>query len=142
MATTIYDTTFSHDWNVREGKTDGKLQCAHFTTLRLYSLKYAPGTIHRIWNNQVKGKSHNHGYATVISRIIFQLKDLERHDVLCRLDTGYGWDETKNLLMKMYKDLNINEETWLCFALFRYLTKLEIQVMTDKMKSDSQTTLA
>ena len=142
MATTIYDTTFSQDWNVREGKADGKLQCSHFTSLRLYSDKYKPCTIHRIWNNKVKGKSHNHGYATVISRIIFQLKDLERHDVLCRLDTGFGWHETQSLLLKLYKDSNINAETWLCFALFRYLTKLEITVMTDKLKSGSQTSLA
>ena len=141
MATTIYDTTFSHDWNVREGKADGKLQCSHFTTLRLYSDKYKPGTIHRIWNNKIKGKPDNKGYATVITRLHFQLKDLEKNDVLCRLDTGLDWHETKSLLLRLYKDSNINEDTWFCFALFRYLTKLEIQVMTDKMKNDSQTNL-
>lgn len=136
---TIYDTHFSHDWNTREGQSVGKLQCGHFTTLRLYSQKYAPGTVHRIWNKGTNGKAQNQGYATVITRLHFQFKDLEKHDVLCRLDTGYGWHETKQLLLKMYKDLNINDATWFCFALFRYLTKLEIQVMTDNLKSDSQT---
>lgn len=142
MATAlIYDTKFSQDWNTREGKSAGKLECSHFTSLRLYTQKYAPGTVHRIWNNKVKGKSENKGYATIITRIHFQFKDLEKYDVLCRLDTGYGWQETKTILWAMYKDI-INTETWLCFALFRYLTKLEIQAMTDKLKNDSQTTLA
>jgi hypothetical protein len=137
MALIIYDLEFSHDWNTREGTKTGKLQCSHFTTLRHYSKKYAVQTVHRVWNNNDKKKREHLGYAVVIRQMNFQLKDLEKYDVLCRLDTGYGWAETKKLLQKMYKDLK--DEDWMNFVLMRYLTKLEIVRMTETLKNDSQT---
>jgi hypothetical protein len=127
---TIFDTDFKHDWNTREGKKDGKLELSVFTTLRLYSDKYKENAIHRIWNNHNGKKRECKGYAVVIRRVHFQLKDIEKFDILCRLDTGYSFSETRNILSKMYT--NIHDPTWFCFAVMRYLTHAEIVSFTEK----------
>jgi hypothetical protein len=139
MPLIIYDTDFTHDWNTREGEKIGKLNCQHFTTLRNYSAKYAQGTIHRIVNNHSKKKREMTGYTVVIRQMSFKMKDIEKYDVLCRLDTGYGWQETKAMLQKIYPK-NTDDST-MCFALMRYLTKLEIGRMNEKIAADSQTTI-
>lgn len=135
----IYDTTFKHDWNTREGQKVGKLQCSHFTTVRMYGEHFKPGTIHRIWNNINGNKKESLGYAVVVKQMPFQVKDFEKWDVLCRLDTGYGHGETKGIVLKIYKGLT--DESWLNFVLFRFLTKAEIVRMTEKLKAEGQTTI-
>jgi len=132
----IYDTYFNHDWNTREGNKDGKLNCSHFPTLRFDDKKYEVKTIHRIWNKGGGKGAKQLGYAVVVKHIPFLFKDLAKYDVLCRLDTGYGWQETKIIVEKLYKE--VNGESKKCFVLMRYLTKLEIERMTEKIKSETQ----
>lgn len=137
----IYDTKFIHDWNTREGQKEGKLNCSHFTTIRHDSAKYNPQTIHRIWNNGGKGVHEKQlGYSVVINKVPFRFKELERFDWICRLDTGYGWQETKQIIQRMYKE-GVTDETIFCIVLFRYLTKAEIERMTEKLKADNQMTI-
>jgi hypothetical protein len=137
----IYDTYFLHDWNTREGQKEGKLQCSCFTTLRPYGVKWAVGAVHRIWNNHSgKAKCENLGYAVVIRQIPFYFCDLEKNDVLCRLDTGFGWERTAGELQGMYNN-TLKSDTLLNFALLRYLTKAEIVALTERLKTDSEPTI-
>lgn len=136
MALQIFETEFKHDWNTREGMTTGKLNCRHFTTLRKMSAKYAPQTIHRIINNNNKKKREILGYTVVIRNYPLIFKDLEKYDILCRLDTGYGFQDTKTMLRRMYQDLKDEQE--MCFVLMRYLTKAEIERLNEKLKSENQ----
>lgn len=131
----IYDTEFTHDWNTKEGtQLNGKLSCSQFTTLRYWNTsKFYAGAIHRIWNNHNGKKRENCGFAKVIRVIPFKFQDIEKYDVLCRLDTGYNFTETRNILMKMYK--NIKPTDMLCFTLFHYLTKSEIVELTAKTQT-------
>lgn len=139
MPLQIFTTEFMHDWNTREGVQVGKLGCSHFTTLRKLSAKYATQTIHRIMVSNANKQKTQTGYTVVIRQYPIKFKDLEKYDILCRLDTGYGWQETRTLLQRMYKD--ITDEQDMCFVLMRYLTKAEIGRLNEKLKSDSQTTI-
>ncbi len=134
----IFQTDFSHDWNTREGCKEGKLNCAHFLTLRLFSDKYKASTIHKITNNGASEKRFQ-GYTVVVQQIIFQLKDLHKYDILCRLDTGYPAKETETLLRKMYKTLT--PESYLNFVVMRYLTAKEEVRMHEKIKQESLPTI-
>ena len=130
----IYDTEFTHDWNTREGtQQNGKLSCANFTTLRYQNPKFYAGAIHRIWNNHNGKKREHTGYAKVIRVMNFKFKDIEKYDVLCRLDTGYNFAETRNIMQKMYK--NVQSDHDFCFVLFSYLTKSEIVSLTEKTQT-------
>ena len=134
----IFQTDFSHDWNTREGRKEGKLSCAQFTTLRLHSDKYKASTIHKITN---LGLSEHRflGYAVVVQQIIFKFKDIDKYDVLCRLDTGYPFAETATILNGIYKTLT--PETFLNFVVMRYLTKKEETRLHEKIKQESLPTI-
>jgi hypothetical protein len=127
----IFETSFSHDWNTREGEKVGKLQCSTFTTLRLYSTKFAVSNIHRIVNNSLSANKLL-GHAVVLQQMAFSFYDLHKYEVLCRLDTGYNATETANILRKMYP--KIIPETQLNFVLMRYLTAAEIKRMNKKIE--------
>ena len=134
----IYDLHFMHDWNTREGSPNGKLDCSCFTTLRYYNAKYDVNTVHRIYNNHNKKKTENKGYAIVLNLAKFQFQDLEKYDWLCRLDTGYGWRETQNILLKMYNGIKSTDT--MCFVLMRYLTKAEIVRLSEKNQTQLELT--
>ena len=134
----IFQTDFSHDWNTREGRKEGKLSCAQFTTLCLHSDKYKASTIHKITNLGLS-KDRFLGYAVVVHQVCFQFKNIEKYDILCRLDTGYPFAETATILKGIYKTLT--PETFLNFVVMRYLTKKEEIRLREKIKQESLPTI-
>ncbi len=135
----IFQTDFSHDWNTREGNKVGKLNCAQFTTLRLHSDKYKPSTLHKITNLELPN-NRLVGYAVVVHQVCFQFKNIDKYDILCRLDTGYPSAETATILTSIYKTLT--SESWLNFVVMRYLTAKEEKTMHEKIKQESLPTIA
>jgi hypothetical protein len=86
---------FQTNWNK-------KLGCDYFTTLRLANpAKYQPGAQHKVLLLE-KGIWRDYGFAEVVS--IRNLRIHQLNEFICGLDTGYGVDETKNILYTMYKD--------------------------------------
>jgi hypothetical protein len=79
--------TFKYNWN-------NKLHCYNFTTLRL-SDKYPPGTL-----VEVVGPGVKPFVGRVVARRI--LIKPEMNDWICRLDTGYGREETMEILFRMF----------------------------------------
>ena len=94
---------FSFNWNQ-------KLHCNYFTTLRLTD-RFIVGEKVTI---QLKGRDI--GEAEIIDKRFLFLKDLKLHQ--CVLDTGYGVEETQNILKKMYPRTN-----WENTPIFYYLLK-------------------
>lgn len=80
---------FSYNWN-------NKLNCHYYTTIRLSSPKYHK---EQIIDVQLKGQHLHQGKIIEIRVIgIDQINEF-----IGGLDTGYGAEETKNILKKMYK---------------------------------------
>jgi hypothetical protein len=85
---------YSSNWN-------GKLHCQFHTTIRLYNTYWKQGDFVKIVKQGVflyRGR--------IVKMLPFLLHDLR--EITAYLDTGYGLEETKNILQKMYpgKDWN------------------------------------
>lgn len=87
---------FSRNWNARRGSEFGKLNCATFTTIRLWNQRYRVGHVFTI---MLKGKVK--GEAEVIAVKPFNLGELS--EIEAYLDTGYGAAETVELMRKIWK---------------------------------------
>lgn len=95
---------FSHNWN-------GKLGCNTYTTIRLSNPgKYHPGARFVIRLN----KKPLHTAQVVAVR---QITPFDINDWIAYLDTGYDAQETRNILMRMYKTLNMKLDWILLRAL-------------------------
>jgi len=92
----MLEISFSYNWNK-------KLDCNAFTTLRL-SDKYKINDIVKITCK--KSIVFN---AKIVDKKVFTLDKI--NNFIAYLDTGYDMQECKNILMKMYKNKNINWET-------------------------------
>ena len=100
---------FGYNWN-------GKLMNKAFTTIRLHnSGKYTVGSTFDIFlKGELKGKA-------LLKKVkIFKIDQL--NDYICYLDTGYGVTETKNILSKMYKDIDLNNALF-DFCLLVYVSE-------------------
>jgi hypothetical protein len=84
---------FSYDWN-------NKLSNKAFTTIRLYNPdKYKVGQVFNVRLNE----------KFIFQAIVMDAKKLRIEDLnqwVCLLDTGYEVQETKNILLRMYKNVN------------------------------------
>jgi hypothetical protein len=89
---------FSYNWN-------NKLANQAFTTLRLNNDNLYE--IGKMFNVVLKGKKL--GVAELRDKKTILLKDLD--PFITFLDTGFGVDQTKRMLMNMYKKYNIDWET-------------------------------
>lgn len=79
-----------------------KLGCDYFTTLRLANpAKYKTGNVHKVLLME-KGIWRDYGTAEITCVRILRIHQL--NEFICGLDTGYGIDETKNILYAMYKE--------------------------------------
>jgi len=87
---------FSHNWNSRRGSEFGKLNCACFTTIRLWHQKYRIGNRFTI---VLKGKVK--GEAEIVAVKAFNIGELQEHEAY--LDTGYSVGETYEIMRKMWK---------------------------------------
>lgn len=98
MSTPLPTIDFSHNWN-------NKLYCASFTTIRLRNdQKY---DLHKEYDIRLKGKSIGTG---VIDAIVYYRIDT-LNELICRLDTGYTYTTTRDLIKKMYQARNIDWNT-------------------------------
>lgn len=86
------DFRFSTNWN-------NKLDCKAFTTLRLPNQKY---TIGKEFNIIFKGVSKGTGIIHSIKTIGFQ----DINEYIARIDTGYSAKECKDILRKMYPNVD------------------------------------
>ncbi len=96
--------TFNHDWNK-------KLQCDHFTTLRLRIIE--PGT-----ELPVYLKNDYFDHVTVLDRKSLKLDQI--NNWIAYLDTGYDAAECMKILTTMYKNKNVN---WKTQTIYFYLLK-------------------
>lgn len=100
---------FSNNWN-------NKLDCMAFTTIRLKNeAKYKVGNDYKIMLKNVLNKS---------ARII-EIRTIYFHQInefVAQIDTGYSTEETKNILKKMYSNLNLDTQPF-SFILLKSLPK-------------------
>lgn len=99
---------FSYNWNK-------KLCCTCFTTLRINN-KHNIGDVVMI---TLKGKER--GLATVVDKKELNLDGIT--NALAYIDTGYNAEDTKKLLMKMYKNKNID---WNRQHIYLYVLQYQI----------------
>lgn len=102
--------SFSYNWN-------SKLDCDCFTTIRLKNdRKYVPGNRYRIF---LKGEFR--GIADLVDVKYFKLEKL--NNWMAMLDTGYGLDQTKGIISKMYsRKVDLKEQEF-CYLLLAYIKK-------------------
>jgi hypothetical protein len=95
---TTYQGTleFSHNWNSRRGSEFGKLNCATFTTIRIWHARYRVGNVFAV---VLKGKVK--GEAEIVAVKPFNIGELQEHEAY--LDTGYSAGETYEIMRKMWK---------------------------------------
>lgn len=95
---------FHTNWN-------GKLTNGAFTTLRIWNPdRYAAGAIFDIRLTDKDGHVKiNYGEAAVAE--VRKLKIHQINEYIARLDTGYSAEETRSILMTMYKNKAINWTT-------------------------------
>lgn len=86
------DLKFSTNWN-------NKLDCKAFTTLRLPNQKYAIG---KEFNITLNGVSKGTGVIHSIKLIAYQ----DINEYIARIDTGYSAKECKDILRKMYPNVD------------------------------------
>ena len=88
---------FSTNWN-------NKLDCKHFTTIRIYNpIKHKVGNkFDVLLKKKLKVK------AEIIGVKKGYVKDLGSYD--CYLDTGYSKQETISILQKMYPKINFQHQ--------------------------------
>jgi hypothetical protein len=99
---------FGYNWN-------GKLTNKAFTTIRLHSRKYIVGSTFDIY---LKGESKG----TALLKKVKTLKIDQLNEYISYLDTGYGVTETKNILSRMYKDIDLNSALF-DFCLLVYVSE-------------------
>jgi|SRR5690606_20792256 len=90
------DLSFSHNWN-------NKLDCRCFTTLRLLSAKWSPG---QQVNIKLKGESKGIGIIAAIRKL--ELNQINEY--IARIDTGYSAKECKEIIRKMYPNVDFSEQ--------------------------------
>lgn len=103
---------FSNNWN-------GKLsESMAFTTLRLYNPeRYAVGNVHQVILKKSDGWVTNYGWARIIdSKKIF---GADLNNFICLLDTGYGVEDTRKILSRMYSGKDIDKEAF-SYVLYKY----------------------
>lgn len=102
---------FSKNWN-------GKLEGIAFTTLRLYNPeRYAVGNIHQILLKKIDGWVTDFGRARIVdARKIF---GADLNIFICLLDTGYGVEDTKKILSRMYNGKDIDKQAF-SYVLYKY----------------------
>jgi hypothetical protein len=94
---------FSHNWN-------NKLDCKYFTTLRL-SDRFDIGD-----QVSVCLKRNEISKGEIINKKSIMLEQI--NDFIAGMDTGYSVDETKDILKKMYKDVDFTQQ-----KIYLYLIK-------------------
>ena len=100
------DLAFGYNWN-------NKLNCLSFSTIRLRNdKKYFVGAKKDIW---LKGEYK--GVATIVAISYFTLDKI--NESIARLDTGYSAEECRDIIRKMYKDIDWNTQQ-LCFCILAY----------------------
>jgi uncharacterized protein YqfB (UPF0267 family) len=95
---------FSYNWN-------NKLQCNYFTTLRLLNhSKYQLGKTVEIYLNGVKQFN-----AEIINTKEIYFENLNSY--IAGIDTGYSLNETKNILLKMYPNVDFTKQSLMLILL-------------------------
>ena len=90
------DLIFSSHWN-------NKLSCDYFSTIRLHNAnRFKVGNYFKIFVKEKSGLRHI-APARVVSIAHYKAIDLPEH--ACYLDTGYGKEETINIIKNMYKNM-------------------------------------
>lgn len=102
-----YETLpFSHNWN-------GKLFCECFTTFRLNSKKYYVGNEFRVLLN----KTQDFGIYEVIEKKEIKLSQV--NEWIARIDTGYGLQQFREIVTKMYSNtVNVDNANF-CLLLLK-----------------------
>lgn len=99
---------FSYNWN-------NKLDCSAFTTIRL-SGRFDIGDTVEV-TETVKKQKVSRGLANCLGKKRFKLDDL--NEFMAQLDTGYDVQECKNIIKRMYKNVDWTK-AYLYFYLFKY----------------------
>lgn len=106
---------FSANWN-------NKLACICFTTIRLHNPKK-----HFVGNQfALMLRNIAYGVATVVEVKKFKLSQL--NEFMAMLDTGYSAEETKEIIIKMYPQINA-ENQYFDFVLLKKNTASKPQLM-------------
>ncbi|HPA71674.1 MAG TPA: hypothetical protein PKY31_05375 [Spirochaetota bacterium] len=85
------EITFSYNWN-------NKLDCKAFTTIRLHNpYKYRVGSIYRV------GEVNHDFTVKIIDIKVIPFGKINEY--MARIDTGYSLEECKNIMRKMYADI-------------------------------------
>lgn len=88
---------FSHNWN-------HKLDCDYYTSIRIRNdEKYVVGNYYEVFFK--KDKHHESQLVDVRHMFITQLNEF-----IAGLDTGYSLEECKNILLKMYPNVDFNNK--------------------------------
>lgn len=95
---------FSYNWN-------NKLQCHYYTTLRINSPRFRENNMYDII---LKGKKIHDG--RIIKITLLSLDKINEY--IGGLDTGYSAEDCKNILTKMYKNIDLSKEI-ICLLLIR-----------------------
>lgn len=93
----VKDLKFSTNWNTMPGVLGGgKLNCRYFTTIRLNTGKFTPGTrVKIIVREEVLS------YGTVVAVKVKRLSQVDQFEACT--DTGYSLADTVNIIRRMYK---------------------------------------
>lgn len=93
---------------------NGKLGCRHFTTLRRWDeTKFQLNYIYEVYlNDELLGTAQLIG--------IRKTQPSKLNEFVCRLDTGYGVEETQRMISKIYSS---HEDFSMIFGMFRFLTQ-------------------
>ena len=94
--------SFFYNWN-------NKLDCKAFTTLRLSSNYEIGDKLEIILKKEPKG----HGEIVDIKKL--KLSDI--NEWVARIDTGYSQKECQDILIKMYKNKNVDWDTQIIYLI-------------------------
>lgn len=99
MSTSPKDSiiSFSYNWN-------NKLDCKAFTTLRLRSTKYVPGTLYDVYLEKKGSNAIYLGKARCEKVKTLMLEDI--NEFISFLDTGYNVADCKRIVRRMYNKEN------------------------------------
>ncbi|MFN4254559.1 MAG: hypothetical protein ACK4Q5_06095 [Saprospiraceae bacterium] len=119
---------FSTNWN-------NKLSCAAFTTLRL-SGRFAVGDRGEVWL-----KDTFLGVVEVIDKKRFESPAVI-NEWVAQLDTGYSADETRNILARMYRDVQDWSRQPVYYYLLRYTSESAARARLAARKQEPATLFA
>lgn len=89
----MFDLKFTYNWN-------NKLHCRAFTTIRLFNpYQHIPGNRCNLF---LKDETIGAGTIGAVNR--FKLNSLT--ETMAWIDTGYSAAQARNILMKMYKNID------------------------------------